>query len=253
MIDEDNTIHNCYKTLYAELLESELRAQDDFRILRYECAIRSVIPELNTIINAKPDKPELVSDAIKIIEKAGLNVVAEYEHVDNYYDKESGEYIQREWTQKYIWLDGLYLDYPFLDKVNYYDHPIYDFSDDDYDREDDYLNLYPAPSKLNIPISKSTRTHLHLQHRGLLEGIYNEAVDTKIFLKAFPSVLDADKKNIKDNIEKIIDMFYVYDERIILNTPIKHITPIYNDEQSERSIGDWITKIKQSISNYKKY
>ena len=195
MADE---LDNCYISLYDELLNGEIRANDDFRILQYECAIRSVISELNTIINAEPDKPELVENAIKIIEKAGLNVVEEYEHFDTYYDEESDEHIQREWTQKYIWLDELYLDYPFLDKVKYYNHPIYDSLEDN-NEENDCFNKPGNPSKLNIPISKSGRNKLHLQHRGLLEGIYDRTVDIKSFLKQFLSVLDADKKIINNN------------------------------------------------------
>lgn len=243
---------NCYKTLYTELLTGEIRANDDFRILQYECAIRSVVPELNVIIQADPSKIIKIQNEIKIIKRAGIDVCDEYEHKNDYFNSNTGEHELEEWIEEYIWLDGLYLDYPFLKPIKNYTHPIYGEYEED-KVHDEFAALTDKPvSKLNIPISKSQRTCID-PYNGLFGSIYDSSIDLKIFLKQFPSVLDADKKDLNNNIERIIDMFYVYDQCTFFNKAIKNITPLYNLNQSESTMRKWIKRISLLTKTYKKY
>lgn len=253
MINEDDSIHNCYSTLFEELLNGEIRVNDDFRILQYECAIRKVVHELNIIINANPLKPNLVKESLLEVYKAGICTYEEHPYSSTYLNEDTMNYEHEEGIQRFIWLDALYLDYPFLDDVKDYEHPLLSEDYDDYDYESDPLGINPPePSKLNKPSRNSKRVQLSVK-KGLFGWINDGSIDIKTFLKYFPSVLEKEKKDRINNIEKIIDMFYVYDQYTFLNEPIGEITPIYNELQSNRTKRDWIKKIEYLISTYQDY
>lgn len=251
----DDNLHNCYKTLYDELLNGEMRANDDFRILQYECAIRSVVKELNIIINANPIKPKLIKETLLAVDKAGISTYDEHHYENTNYNEATDEIEHEEYTERFIWLERLYLDYPFLDNVKHYDHPIYyDERYDDYDYELDPLELKPRkPSKLNIQERNSGRKHLNVKKAGFCAWIDDGSIDIKNFLKLLPSILDADKQDIKKNIERTIDMFYVYDQYTFFGEKVEAITPPYNENQSISMKRKWIKRISKLIGTYGDY
>jgi hypothetical protein len=249
MVEHDKK-HDCYQTLFDELITGQVRANDDLRILIYECAIRYVTNELNELIPLNGNKlsnEQLQSNEINKIKHSGLNVV--YHHEDFFYDYETGP--TELFPDKYLFID-ISLNYPFLKSIDSTKIP------------EPLMNILSEPdtsdvvhSKLNINQLEGNRPWLN----GEVLGWTNDgSEDFKTFLKLFPDVLEANsnQKRVK-NSQKIVNMFYAYDQHIFFNKKINEIELLFIPDDLKQptpttnTISNWIETIQQSIDTYRDY
>ena len=249
---DDIHFHNCYLNLYKELMKGKIRNNDDALILAYECAIRKVYKELNTIFpyNAKIlTSAQINSCEIQKITNAGLDVLLE-----NYLDDYTSESEPTSIKNTYLFLNGLDLDYPFLEsqRLDIYPDFIAMYYSEQESQDNEILNN--RYSQLNL---RRMQTKKKLSNIDKLGWTNDYSQDFKQFLKLFPDVLEASSKNKRcSNIEKIVNMFFVYDRITFFNDAYKDIIELpYDDSKikSDRTLENWVKKIKEAIDTYDDY
>lgn len=250
---ENNTeFHKCYNTLYDELLNGEVRNNDDARILAYECAVRKVYKELNTIFphNAKVlNDSQIDSKEIQSISNAGLNVL--FHDNAKYFEYETQETTVMDDT--YLCMNNLDFDYPFLQPqgLDIYPEPI-NISESELERqahEDSQVEY----SKLNLAQKGSKKILSNIDKLGWTN---DGSQDFKMFLKLFPDALEASSFQKKiNNVQKIVNMFYVYDEVIFFNKTSKEIIELPNDSKmvNDKTLRNWVQVIQKAIDTYCDY
>jgi hypothetical protein len=217
-----------YQNLYDVLVDGDLRDNDDFRILQYECAIRSCYNELIHLIPYNGEYitnlPSYTKDKLKLISKSGLNVIGTTS-IDNSND-----------VVEYIELDYLHLKYCFLEEVKpgrFY-NDIYDTGNSLPNNRHGELEYQQGRIPLSFFLSNSNKSK-------------------KDFIKLFGMVLDSKtKKTRKQATEKIVDMFYVYDQSNIYNIK-KGIDFIFSKPSDTRTTLNHINLIQNAIHTYTQY